>query len=157
MNWQVQKWGFLSGFLCRKRVLACSGSGLFNFHLYFALANCLEIVLQIRHFQGDCLRSCSKNIGRIVTIQKIPNLIYNFFNKFWWNFAKKKWQLCDKCDHKKKTSWKPELLKSIDKKVNLFFKIQFPCFIKGFSYSKAKILFLVNIYLKPKNGIRQEK
>ena len=35
---------FLLGFLCRKRVLACSRNGLFNFRLLFAPANCLEIV-----------------------------------------------------------------------------------------------------------------
>ena len=45
----------LLGFLCRKRVLACSRSGLFNFRLLFAPANCLEIVSQIRDFRGDCL------------------------------------------------------------------------------------------------------
>ena len=35
---------FLLGFQCRKRVLACSHSGLFSFCLLFAPANCLEIV-----------------------------------------------------------------------------------------------------------------
>ena len=35
---------FLLGFLCRKRVLACSRCGLFNFHLCLIPANCLEIV-----------------------------------------------------------------------------------------------------------------
>ena len=55
MNWQVQKWAFLLDFLCRIRVLACSCSGLFNFHLLFAPGNCLEIVSQIRDFRGDCL------------------------------------------------------------------------------------------------------
>ena len=43
------------GFLCRKRVLACSRSGLFNFRLLFAPANFLEIVYQITDFRGDCL------------------------------------------------------------------------------------------------------
>ena len=42
-------------FRMRKRVLACSRSGLFNFRLLFAPANCLEIVSQIRDFRGDCL------------------------------------------------------------------------------------------------------
>ena len=55
MNWQVQKWPFLLGFLCRKRVLACSRNGLFNFRLLFVPANSLEIVQQIRDFRGDCL------------------------------------------------------------------------------------------------------
>ena len=45
----------LLGFLCRKRVLACTRSGLFNLRLLFAPANCLEIVYQIRDFQGNCL------------------------------------------------------------------------------------------------------
>ena len=35
--------------------LACSPSGLFNFPLLFAPANCLEIVWQIRHFRGNSL------------------------------------------------------------------------------------------------------
>ena len=35
---------FLLEFVCRKRVLAWSRSGLFNFCLFFAPANCLEIV-----------------------------------------------------------------------------------------------------------------
>ena len=35
---------FLLEFVCRKRVLACSRSVLFNFSLFFASANCLEIV-----------------------------------------------------------------------------------------------------------------
>ena len=56
LNWQVQKWEFLLGFLCRKRDLACSHSGLFNFGLLFALANYLEIVQQIRDFREDCLK-----------------------------------------------------------------------------------------------------
>ena len=55
LNWQVQKCPFLLGFLCRKRVLVCSRSGLFNFPLLFAPANCSEIVLKIRDFRGDCL------------------------------------------------------------------------------------------------------
>ena len=73
MNWQVQKWAFLLGFLCRKRILACSRSGLFNFRLLFAPANCLEIVYQIRDFRGNCLN-------------------------FWW-FIKKgvKWVLKSQC------------------------------------------------------------
>ena len=52
---QVQKWAFLLRFLCRKRGLVCSRSGLFNFRLLFVLANCLGIVLKIRDFRGDCL------------------------------------------------------------------------------------------------------
>ena len=73
MNWQVKKWSFPLGFLCRKRVLACSCSGLFNFRLLFAPANCLEIVQEIRDFWGDCLnfwlfikrKRCSKDAGQI--------------------------------------------------------------------------------------------
>ena len=41
MNWQVQKLAFLLDCLCRKRVLACSSSRLFNFRLLLAPANCL--------------------------------------------------------------------------------------------------------------------
>ena len=50
-----QNIAFLLGFLCRKRVLACSRCGLFNFLFLLAPANCLEIVSQIRDFRGDCL------------------------------------------------------------------------------------------------------
>ena len=50
-----QNIAFLLGFLCRKRVLACSHCGLFNFLFLLAPANCLEIVSQIRDFRGDCL------------------------------------------------------------------------------------------------------
>ena len=49
------KGAFSLGFLCRKRIVAYSHSGLFNFRFLFAPANCLEIVQQIRGFQGDCL------------------------------------------------------------------------------------------------------
>ena len=45
----------LLGLQCRKRALACPRSGLFNFRLLFAPANCSEIVQQIRDFRGDCL------------------------------------------------------------------------------------------------------
>ena len=41
MNWQVQKLAFLLDCLCRKRVLACPSSRLFNFRLLLAPANCL--------------------------------------------------------------------------------------------------------------------
>ena len=53
LNWQAQKWAFLQGFLCRKSVLACSRSGLFNFRFLFALANCLEVTKL--DFRDDCL------------------------------------------------------------------------------------------------------
>ena len=38
-----------------------------------------------------------------------------------------------------------KLLKRIDKKVTLLLRYQFSCFIKDFSYSKARILFFVDI------------
>ena len=72
MNWQVQKWAFLLGFPCRKRVLAYSRSGLFNFGLLFAPANCLEIVWQIRDFRADCL-----NFWLLIYIKKVV-MVYCF-------------------------------------------------------------------------------
>ena len=48
LRFPIQKKGFSLG-------LFNFGSGLFNFRLLFAPANCLEIVSQIRDFQGDCL------------------------------------------------------------------------------------------------------
>ena len=64
----------------------------------------------------------------------IYTITSNFFNKFRWNFAKKF------------DNFVTNPTKRIDEKVILLLRYQFSCYIKNFSYSKARILFLVNIW-----------
>ena len=64
----------------------------------------------------------------------IYTITSNLFNKFRWNFAKKF------------DNFVTNPTKRIDEKVTLLLRYQFSCYIKNFSYSKARILFLVNIW-----------
>ena len=92
--------------------------------------------------------TCSKNICRIVDMQRMPYLIYmQELQISLTNFN----DILQKIDNyvtnptTTKISWKSKLLKTIDKK-SLLLRYQFSCFIKDFSYSKATILFFVNIW-----------
>ena len=102
-------------------------------------------------------KTCSKNIGRIVNIQKLPiSYIYIYIYIYIYNFKFLKqilMKLCKKFDNhvtnpttKIKFSRKSKLLKRNDKKVTLLLMYQLSCFIKDFSYSNARILFFVNIW-----------
>ena len=88
---------------------------------------------------------------------KIPNLIYiQQLQISLTNFD----EILQKFDNvtnptAKKISGKSKLLKRIDKEVTLLLRYQFSCFIKDFSYSKARTFFL--LIFEAKNGIRQEK
>ena len=99
------------------------------------------------HHYDDIFKKC--RIGRIVNVPKMPSLIYmQYLQISVTNFC----EILQKINNyvtnptTKRISWKPKLLKRIDKKVTLLLRYQFSCFIKDFSYSKARILFFVNIW-----------